>query len=196
MKVGTVGIKDTLRRELLEARGRLSAEEVAERSKVIEEYLLNLESFKGARKLALYAPFRNEVLTERLFSEARSRGKEVFYPRVERTVEKGRHLEFHRVDERGELEEGSYEIHEPLNGTSPVHPEEFDLIVVPGVAFDRWGSRLGYGKGYYDRVLKSVRCSIIGLGYDLQLLTERLPREAHDVPVTGVITESGVHIPE
>ena len=71
-------------------------------------------------------------------------------------------------------------------------PESFDLVIVPGVAFDRQGGRLGYGKGYYDRFLDQSHAFRLALAFDFQLL-ETVPTEIHDVPMDGILTENGFY---
>ena len=86
------------------------------------------------------------------------------------------------------LELGSFHIEEP-QGETTVDPSEIELIVVPAVAYDRAGNRLGRGKGFYDRLLSTTRASKIGVGYEFQLL-DSLPAEEHDVPMDMIITQN------
>ena len=92
--------------------------------------------------------------------------------------------------EDSRLELGSFHIEEPT-GNETVDPSEIELIVVPAVAYDRHGNRLGRGKGFYDRLLATTKASKIGVGYDFQLV-DSLPAEEHDVPMDIVITQSVV----
>jgi 5-formyltetrahydrofolate cyclo-ligase len=89
----------------------------------------------------------------------------------------------------GELSQGSFGILEPkAEFIRPVSPEELEIVVVPGVAFDYEGTRIGYGGGFYDRFLKEVKdATIIGLAYECQILP-KLPRKDHDVRVDKIIT--------
>ena len=72
-----------------------------------------------------------------------------------------------------------------------MNPESFDLVIIPGVAFDRQGGRLGYGKGYYDRFLEQTTAFRLALAFNFQVL-EKVPTEKHDVPMNGILTESGI----
>jgi 5-formyltetrahydrofolate cyclo-ligase len=123
------------------------------------------------------------VATSGLFSAAVQAGKRVLYPRTVGTI-----LEFVAVESLEALEESRFGICEPLSGEA-VPLAAIDLLVLPGVAFDDKGIRLGYGLGCYDRTLAAVdRPPLVGLAYDFQVVTS-LPREEHDIPVDFVVTE-------
>ncbi|MFQ5736296.1 MAG: 5-formyltetrahydrofolate cyclo-ligase [Thermodesulfobacteriota bacterium] len=183
-------LKERLRSELLERRREMSFEEVYSRSAVVQKTFLGSAFYGCASGLSLYSSFRNEVLTDEVFRAAALGGKDVCYPRVVRGG--GRHLEFFRVSHLGELCPGSYEIPEPGEHEEAVDPAAFDLVVVPGVAFDTKGGRLGYGKGYYDRALAQIRCDVVALAYDFQVIDGEIPVEPHDVRVSAIITEKRI----
>jgi len=182
--------KAQLRMQMLETRRRLAFEEVYRLSGLVQGRLLTSGFYTVAKRLALYASFRNEVLTDEVFRDADSAGREVSYPRIVRDGE--RRMAFFKVGHLGELAAGSYEIKEPGSSEVEAPLDCLDLIVVPGVAFDRSGHRLGYGKGYYDMALAGARCPVVALAYDFQVLDERLPSEPHDVPVSVIVTETRV----
>lgn len=182
-------VKDRLRTELLEMRREMAFEEVYRVSLKIQKRFLESAFFRSARMLSLYSSFQNEVLTDDIFKRAVEDEKEVFYPRVIRGG--GRHLAFFKVGHLMELSPGSYEIPEPGEKEERGEPGSFDLVVVPGVAFDPEGARLGYGKGYYDRALKGLKCNIVALAYDFQVVKE-IPVEPHDVRVSAIVTEKRV----
>lgn len=176
--------------QLLETRRRLAFEEVYRLSGLVQARLLVTGFYASARRLALYASFRNEVLTDEIFQDADSNGREVSYPRVVKGA--GKRIAFFKVGHLGELATGSYEIKEPGLSEVEASLDGLDLVVVPGVAFDRFGHRLGYGKGYYDMALAGARCPVVALAYDFQVVDERLPTEPHDVPVSAIVTETRV----
>ena len=178
--------KEQLRKRLLEARRRMSFEDVYRASSRIQKRFVESPYFSRARRVALYSSFANEPLTDEIFIRAAKLGKEVFYPRV---IKGMKHLEFHRVISMDELAPGSYEILEPAQKDTAQDPASFDLIAVPGVAFDRNGARIGYGKGYYDRALTEARCPIVALAYEFQVIGGMIPAEGHDVNVTAIFTE-------
>lgn len=182
--------KDSLRREVLQRRLRLPFEEVFKLSTLIQERFLEVRELQYAKQLALYASFKNEVLTDAIFGYALAHGKEVFFPRI---VSGKRGLVFLRVHGRKDFSQGSYKIHEPAHDRELdiIAPSSFDIIVVPGIAFDTAGNRLGYGKGYYDRVLGSLKqdCLVAAIAFDFQVL-DRVPAEVHDIKMGMIITES------
>ncbi|HBG47680.1 MAG TPA: 5-formyltetrahydrofolate cyclo-ligase [Deltaproteobacteria bacterium] len=182
--------KESLRGELLETRRELSFEDVYALSLKVQQRLIDSHFFRDSAKLALYYSFGNEVLTDEVFRAAIGSGKEVYYPRV--AAGNGRALKFFRVRSLDEMEPGAYEVREPLDGTAAVGAEAFDLIVVPGVAFDERGGRIGFGKGYYDAALGSAKCSIVALAYEFQVLKTKIPLEPHDVTVSAIVTEKRV----
>lgn len=163
----------SLKKMLDEVEKNAAAEAVFER-------LEHSAAFQLAEKVLMYHSLPDELDTRRFLNKWKDR-KKFFLPRVN-----GVNLELLPYDET-RLEIGSFHIEEPKgNEICPV--EEIEMIVVPGIAFDRKGQRLGRGKGFYDRLLKSAKAMKIGVGYDFQLI-EELPSEAHDVPMDMVITE-------
>jgi len=145
-----------------------------------------------------YASFRSEVETEKMIEDALSLNKSVALPVVD-----GQRIEAAEVkNPEKELTKGSFGIREPKKEfRRRVDEKEVDLVVVPGVVFDRTGGRLGYGGGYYDRFLRtnwikfkrehSRQCVVIGLAFDLQI-TGKIPLVEKDVRVDKIVTESGI----
>lgn len=179
--------KKSIRRELLARRKSLPAATCLSLSFRAQQRLLEIPEFAAAGTVALYCAIRNEVFTEAIFASARKLGKTVTYPRVGAAG-----LEFVEVGELRELGPGAFGILEP-SGSRTVPLPRLDLVVVPGVAFDLSGHRLGYGKGFYDRVLHSCedRGVLVGLGFEMQLV-EALPAETHDVRMDMVVTEERI----
>lgn len=175
--------KHSIRKRILSRRDALSLANIASLSEEIAARFLATDSFAAASTLALYSAIRSEVTTAKIFTAAIGAGKRVLYPR---TV--GETLEFVGVESLDALVSSRFGVYEPLSGAStPL--AEIDLIVLPGVAFDQNGIRLGYGLGCYDRVLaESVPPTLVGLAYDFQIVPS-LPREEHDIPVHIVVTE-------
>ncbi len=169
---------------MLEKRESLSNSELEHASQLISEYLIHLESFREAKDIALYYPVRSEVDTRELFLAAVGAGKNVYFPRVE-----GSFLTFHRINNIDELVPGKFGVPAPAASLYQINPQNIDLFIIPGLAFDRTGGRLGYGKGYYDRVLDGIPVDKrIGISYSFQLLNEISTGE-HDRRVGLVVTE-------
>ncbi|PLX86352.1 MAG: 5-formyltetrahydrofolate cyclo-ligase [Desulfuromonas sp.] len=176
--------KRPVRDTLLARRRHSSPQTCLALSLKIQERLLSLHCYAEAGSLALYCAVNNEVATEGLGRSALAAGKQVYYPRIS-----GSTLAFGRVLSLDQLSPGCFGIPEPPEGEI-VNAAAIDLILVPGVAFDLRGHRLGYGRGYYDRALKEHGSSLaIGLAYDFQLV-DSLPVESHDRSLTAVITET------
>lgn len=180
-------LKERVRSAILERRREMAFEDVYRKSSLIQKRLIGSHFYAEAGAILLYSSFSNEVLTDVLFETAIREGREVAYPRVLRGG--GRHLAFFKVKSLKELAPGSYDIPEPAEREERALACSFDLVVVPGVAFDEKGGRLGYGKGYYDRALSGVECPIVALAYDFQVLKEDIPVEPHDVRVSAIVTE-------
>jgi 5-formyltetrahydrofolate cyclo-ligase len=177
--------KHATRQQLLLSRKQLDEACCIDMSLRIQQRLLDFESFSCAETLALYSPVNNEVRTDRLLTVALSQGRQVCFPRVD-----GGTLQFVVVESSGDLLPGAFGVAEPT-GEKILPAEKIDLIVVPGVAFDRSGFRLGYGKGFYDRELSRMTESTVSVGlcYDFQLC-DALPIEDHDQRLDFVVTET------
>lgn len=177
--------KRSIRVQFLAQRKSLLRRRCIELGKKIQQKFLQSGLLAEVESLALYCAIHNEVPTDSIADCALAAGKRVAYPRVV-----GGNLEFVEIASLGDLVPGSFGVPEPLSGNR-VPPAALDLIVVPGVAFDRTGHRLGYGRGYYDRALDKCRpdCSKVGLAYDFQVVAALPAMEEHDRPLTMLITE-------
>lgn len=182
-------LKRRLRCECLEKRLKLTQEEVREKSEKIISSLFELEDFKKAGFIMFYVDCRNEVITKDAIEKALSMGKRVAVPK---TV-KGEGLWAIEIKSLKELSTGLFGIMEPKNVENRVDPKELDLVIVPGIAFDMRGYRLGYGAGYYDRFLPELRQGVkkIALAFEMQIV-DLLPAEKHDVRMDAILTEKGL----
>jgi 5-formyltetrahydrofolate cyclo-ligase len=179
-----VDLKKQLRVIYLERRGNLPAAERASRSEAVRGRLESADFFSSARCLFLYAAIRTEVATSRLADMALQAGRRLGFPRYQ----KDGGLLFHQVDRLSDLASGAFGVPEPGAGPE-ISLAEADVVLVPGLAFDRRGYRLGYGGGAYDRALKGVRSLKVGLAFDFQVSEEDLPAEDFDVPMDYVVTD-------
>ncbi|MGQ9780388.1 MAG: 5-formyltetrahydrofolate cyclo-ligase [Bacillota bacterium] len=182
--------KETWRRELLRRRTALSPAFRRRAGRLVARQVLSLPEVQAARVVGLYADFRGEVPTLRLAFLLCRVGKTLAFPAV---IPQEKRLVFRRVRHRRDLVVGTYGIREPRPDAPPIPLRALDVVVVPGVGFDRRGYRLGYGAGYYDRVLDLLRpdCFKVGLAYACQVVPV-LPVDAHDRRLDALVTEEGV----
>ncbi len=184
--------KRTLRSEILNKRKSLSKEEVNDKSSSIAKLLFSTEQYKSSKYIMCYIDFRNEVKTEEIIKTALKDGKNIIIPIS--VVETRQLLLSQLLDYDKELEAGTYGILEPKKEfIREVAPEVIDLVLIPGVAFDRHGYRIGYGGGYYDRFLTRIDDSIpkIALAFELQMVSH-VSKGKYDIPVDYIITESDI----
>ena len=188
--------KRALRVRMLEQRGMLAPEDAARRGSTAQGHVLDSPHWRKARTVALYMPIRGEVDTGLLCARAWAEDKRVLLPRCVA----GRRGEFDLVacGSVAELAPGAYGIPEPLPSLSAIDLEDPEqapqLLIVPCLAVDGQGCRLGYGGGYYDRFLRhpALRASlIIALIYAMQRVAA-LPADGWDVRLHGICTEEGL----
>lgn len=172
--------KSDIRRKINSMRRMLSEEEKALAAEDVFSRLEQTAAFLMADKILMYHSLPDELSTHAFLRKWAGR-KHFFLPRVN-----GVNLELLPYDE-SRLELGSFHIEEPV-GNDLIDPEEIELMIIPAVAYDRCGNRLGRGKGFYDRMLGSARATKIGVGYEFQLI-DAIPVEPHDIPVDMVITQ-------
>jgi 5-formyltetrahydrofolate cyclo-ligase len=183
--------KQAMRTRVAAARDALDAAWRDRASRALCERIAALPSFASARTVLLTSPFRSEWNAEPLIDLALAQGKTVALPRV---VEPARMLELCRVvDAARDIVVGWRGIPEPASDCSRVYADDVDWVLVPGVAFDRDGARLGYGGGYYDRLLPLLpaRAPRVAGAFSVQIVDE-VPRAPHDITMDVVVTEGGV----
>lgn len=178
-----------MREAILAARRQFAPEERALRSEQIAARVLSLEAFERSRTLAVYAPMGAEVDPSAIAAEALARGKRLAYPVLDGAA---RPLRF-AVCTPGALVAGALRCLVPPPEAEPIAPATIDLVLVPGIAFDSAGRRLGRGRGHYDATLAALRPDALrlGLAFELQLVPE-VPQEPHDALLDVVVTEARV----
>lgn len=188
-------MKNELRNEFLNRRNSLSRNKVDENSMAIMKNLFSLPEFIRAGTVMFYVSFQNEVRTDFMINEA-LKNKRVAVPAVA-----GTELDVFEIrDYKHSLRKGKFGIPEPKDRKkSMVKLEAIELVMVPGVVYDRQGGRIGYGRGYYDRFLRKLKklnpeSIIIGLAFDMQV-KEKFDTDEHDVRMDKVITETNVWDP-
>jgi 5-formyltetrahydrofolate cyclo-ligase len=165
-----------------------------ELSRQIVARFMALPEYAAARAVMFYIDVRSEVRTRHDLAGALESGKKIVVPYCV-----DGELELFHLESMSELETGMYTILEPKNelravAAKRVEIEDLDLVMVPGVAFDRHGGRTGHGKGYYDKLLEHARPNtpLVALAFECQLFPE-IPAGGHDVFMDKVVTESAVY---
>ena len=184
--------KKILRKEVLEKRNNLDFNKKEEMDKEILKKFYETQYYKKAKKIFIYISYSSEINTKEIINKALKDNKKIYIPRTEF---KTRHMDAVEITSLDNLVESTYGILEPSKEAPYIDPNELDLIVVPGVAFDRNGGRMGYGAGFYDRYFKKIKKENIkkivklALAYEIQMLNE-VPMNEQDVPVDYIITEN------
>jgi len=189
--------KNVWRRQAYDARNaQLDKDEV---SRLAIERFLALPEYQAAQTVMWYIDCRSELRTRHHLPAAIASGKRIVVPFCT-TDEQGQNkLGLWLLESMDELVIGKWKILEPpqdrwYDPAKVVQPHELDLVMVPGVGFDRHGARMGNGQGYYDRLLQQVRpeCSLVALCYECQLF-DQLPVGPYDVPMHKIVTEAAVY---
>jgi 5-formyltetrahydrofolate cyclo-ligase len=189
--VSIYSVKNEIRRRILSKRNALSRSEISDRSLVIQRHVTNLSQYKSAKIIAAYFPIGSEVRTDYIIDLALNSQKVVLLPKVASNK-----IVFSRVFQAdfrdNKLVEGRFRILEPPRSSYNAE-KNIDLLIVPGIAFDKYGNRIGYGRGYYDRFIKQndLRFSI-GLGFHFQVLDDALPYCDIDQRLHAIATERNV----
>lgn len=180
--------KKTLRNKILTIRNSLDKNEKELMDISIYNKLINLDLYKKAKSIFIYISFSNEIDTVKIINKALEYGKEVYIPKIYREDKSMKAIRMNSFDE---LEKNFMGILEPVNDSNYIEKENIDLIIVPGVVFDKEGNRIGYGGGYYDRYLSDIKDkkNKVVLSYGLQIIDEIEP-EIHDIQVDYIISES------
>jgi 5-formyltetrahydrofolate cyclo-ligase len=188
----TAEAKAALRETILRRRGELPERERASLGDRIIGTVLDLPAYERSDVVLAYASFGAELPTDRFLRRVLDDGKVLLLPRVGRDG-----LELYRVrDPDGDLVPGTWGIREPIPDRCPLaDPADMDFALVPGLAFDRRGRRLGYGGGYYDRLISgglSDGTTLVSGAFGVQVV-DQVPVGPGDVPVHAVVTEEGIY---
>jgi 5-formyltetrahydrofolate cyclo-ligase len=181
--------KATIRKEILGKRKAQDPKIRATQSRSIVGALLSHKEFQKADKVLIYLSGDGEVITDSLLDRAFELGKRVYVPVVNR--ENNELLISELPGPENNFRLGTFGIREPAEeDLNFVSPDRIDLVITPGLAFDRQGGRIGYGKGYYDRLLNRLGSEVprVALAFDFQIL-DTVPQDGNDVRVDAIITE-------
>jgi len=179
--------KELLREKYIVFRNNLSEDKVKEVSSRITNMFFSLEAIKEKQNFLLYHSFGNEIITYDIINVILRENKNVYLPYIS-----NKKIEISQIYSKKELKSGAFGIMEPLD-RQDINVNKMDVLVVPGLLFDRKGYRIGYGGGYYDRLLAGIDSHIltIGLAYD-DFLQESLPIDKYDIPVKLIISEKQI----
>lgn len=180
-------MKKIIRKEILEKRDLLTKPEVEKLSSEIQSNVLIWEKFINASTVMIYSNYKNEVATGRIIEECFKMNKRVVLPKV---IKETREILPCIVKGMDGLIQGVYGIYEP-DGSSIIERSEIELVIVPGVAFDMNGNRIGHGAGYYDRFLRGYDGIKAGICYGIQIVQDACPDEM-DIKMDYIITEMGI----
>jgi 5-formyltetrahydrofolate cyclo-ligase len=179
-------MKASLRKKITDARNGLSQNERWIKSQEIGKRLFHLPAFVRASTIMFFASFRSEVDTIQMIRKALAEGKHIVMPKV-----KGKTLFLYEIkDFDKDTTPGTWGIPEP-HERRPVRLDVVDLMIVPGLAFDEQGNRLGYGAGYYDRVISRYEGPTIALAFEAQIVP-LVPVTDHDCPIKQIVTEKRI----
>ena len=187
--------KHILRRKMIEKLQRTSCDEIATKSEQIKKRLFELDVFKKSKTIMFYVGKEKEVQTKDMILESMKIGKIVSVPYIESSGNREMCASLLKNFDR-DLTKGEYGILFPKKKSyRPINASSLDLIIVPGVCFDKNGNRIGRGGGYYDRFLKSVsrKAILIGLAFDFQVISS-IPSDEKDIPIHIIITEKRSYI--
>lgn len=185
--------KSDLRKRILNIRNSMDNKDSYEKSSVIMEKLTAMYIYKKAQVVFVYMDFNNEVETMTLIKRMLLEKKKVVIPYTDTVNTVIIPSELKDMDQ--DLVKSKFGYYEPApERIVPVKPEELDLVVVPGVVFDKKLNRIGFGKGYYDRILCRLKkdAKAVAVAYDFQVL-EEVPSEEHDIKMDMIITEKNIY---
>jgi len=188
--------KTELRKEYLDKRKALTPTERSRDSAIIRHRILRCPAWQDAGTIGIYVSFGSEVDTHKLIAEALQRRKRVVVPWINPETQE---MAFSELSDLADLAPGFYQtILEPSREVrTAVDPTEIEVALVPGVAFDRLGGRLGMGGGYFDRLLPRMTHAVrLGLAFGAQISETPLPVENHDARMRAIVTESEIIEPE
>ena len=185
--------KKELRKRILKIRNAMPSEERAAKSATIISMLTELDDIRRAATIMVFLNFGSEVQTDGLISWGWEMGKRIVAPLCR---PEDRTMAPCVINDFSDLETGHYGIREPIAAEVTVAPyEDIDVVLIPAVAFDRQGRRVGYGGGYYDRFLPLVsRAARIGVVFSCQIVPE-VHADLHDISAQMIVTEAGIIVP-
>lgn len=180
--------KETLRASIKAQRKQLTKDEIHKKSAKVYSALFSSEILQDAKTVMVYLSAFNEVRTEMIIDTLLQSGVRVCAPV---TDTKRMSITPYYLEDAKKLIQGAFKIAEPTRDCE-AKPEDIDAVLVPGIAFDKSGNRMGFGAGYYDRFLHSYDGIKIGICYDFQLF-DKIPKDSHDITMNYIISEDKIY---
>ncbi len=177
--------KTEIRKLIKKKRADMSKAEVLAKSAVICSHFLKSELYKAAKTIMLYMPLDNEADTTEIMSTAFRDGKRAVLP----VTDSENKIMPYYVTEDTQFKAGRFSVSEPQEA-QPADSKGIDLVIVPGISFDRFGNRVGFGKGCYDGFLNKINAVKIGACYEFQIC-DQIPTDSYDVKMDYIITDKG-----
>jgi 5-formyltetrahydrofolate cyclo-ligase len=177
--------KETIRKTIIAKRIAQAFLQKNKNDKEITRRLKNMPLFKRARVFFTYLSNAEEVSTDALIEQFLG-AKKILVPVVRNGI-----MKICELKSFDEFRSGKFGIREPKNCVFVGDLKAIDLVIVPGIAFDKTGHRVGFGGGYFDRFLKKIHCTTIGLAYEFQIV-DKIPAKKYDMPVDYIVTERRV----
>jgi 5-formyltetrahydrofolate cyclo-ligase len=178
-------IKNQIRQEIKAKLMMMTSEEYHSLNLLLEKHFFDLPILQKSRTIMIYYSIDHEVATHSIICKLLKAGKVVALP----TCVDKKNIRAGIIQDLDQLIPGVLGIKEPSPSVLEMAPAEIDMAIVPGIAFDRNGNRLGHGAGYYDRFLRKSKAYKLGLAFDFQIL-DNLVFEEHDVPMNAFLTPS------
>jgi 5-formyltetrahydrofolate cyclo-ligase len=185
-------MKTALRKQYKQIRDQLTLTQVQNNSEKIATQLFEAAFWHNSTVVMLYLSFQNEVMTDMIYQQGWQEGKTMLMPIC--SAQDGI-MTMSKVASFAQLEQNRYGIRElPETLQQIVPPESIDLCLIPGIAFDIYGNRLGFGAGYYDRYLAKISPQVprIALAHSCQIYDGILPTDQYDLPMHYMLTENGL----
>jgi 5-formyltetrahydrofolate cyclo-ligase len=179
--------KENLRKKILQIRDAIPKALRDSKSRTISEYVTGLPEFKNAKTVMCFSSIGSEPDTAPILASILESGKNLVLPKV---LKKNKRIAAYVVKKSGDLTPGVWGILEPNEHCQKADISTIDMVIVPGIAFDPDGGRLGYGGGYYDRFIETLDANIylLGIAFREQII-ERIPMESHDKYMNKVLTD-------
>lgn len=175
-------MKHVIRKKILKLRKDHAIFDKYKKDKAILNRLAKFKIFRDSKEFFTYLSHKGEVSTDLLIDKFFGK-KKIIVPKVRNSK-----ICLFELKDKYQFEKGRFGIREPKVCLPKKNWKEIDIAIIPGIAFDKSGHRIGFGRGYFDKFLKKLHCTTIGLAYELQII-DKVPAQPYDVPVEYIITE-------